>query len=600
MTIKGVRERGEIPEKYRWNAESVFADAQAWQQEFKRLEDELTTVSSFEGTLFQGPHQLLKALRAVDELSQRVRILFVYAGMAHNVDTTDQEAAGMQNQVQGLGGRFKAALAFLDPELIQLGQDTLQKWMDGESELAYLAHYVDDLFRKQAHIRSTEVEQIMGMLADPFSGTAGTYALLTNADFDFPPAAAEDGSEHALTHSLFRKYMNEADRELRKTTWEHYLDTFAAHKQSLTSNLITSIKQDVFQMRIRKHTSTLNASLFEDNIPEQVFYNLIDTFRRNLPTWHRYWRIRRQILEVDELHPYDIWAPLTRDQPAITFEAAVELICAGLKPMGSEYVETVRRGCFEQRWVDAMPCKGKRAGAFSSGTKGSFPFINMSFNDSALSLSTLAHELGHSMHSYLTWENQPELYSHYSLFVAEVASNFHQALVRKHLLETSEPAFRIAVIEEAMSNFHRYFFIMPTLARFELELHQRVERGEGLTADHLIGLMADLFAEGYGGEVIFDKQRVGMLWAMFGHLYRDYYVFQYATGISGAHAMAKGIMDGRENAVENYLSFLKAGSSVYPLQALQMGGVDLTQPEPVEAAFEVLARMVSELEALLL
>jgi oligoendopeptidase F len=252
----------------------------------------------------------------------------------------------------------------------------------------------------------------------------------------------------------------------------------------------------------------------------------------------------------------------------------------------------------EQRWVDIYPNQGKRMGAFSSGVQGTYPFILMSYNDDMFSVSTLAHELGHSMHSYYTRHTQPPVYAGYSLFAAEVASNFNQALVRAHLLNTnSDPDFQIAVIEEAMSNFHRYFFLMPTLARFELHIHEQVERGEALTADGMIGLMADLFREGYGDEVELDAERVGITWGQFAtHMYANFYVYQYATGISGAHALADGVLAGKPGAVEQYLSFLKAGSSLYPLDALKLAGVDLTTPAPIEQTFGVLAQLVDRLE----
>jgi len=377
------------------------------------------------------------------------------------------------------------------------------------------------------------------------------------------------------------------------------MDTFLRFKNTLASNLITSVKADVFTMRARGHESTLDLALFPWNLPTSTFYNLIDVFKKNLPTWHRYWRVRRNALGVEELHPYDIWALLSKVRPILPYERGTELICDGLAPLGQEYVATVRRGCTEERWVDVKPNKGKQGGAFSSGAPGVHPFIMMTYTDEVFSMSTLAHELGHSMHSYFTWQNQPVVYSDYGMFVAETASNFHQAMVRGYLLETvQDPAFQLAVLEEAMSNFHRYFFIMPTLARFELVVHEREEEGEGMSADDMIALMADLFSEGYGGEMHVDPQRVGITLATFPHLYVDYYVFQYATGISAANALAKRIRSGTPGAVDDYLNFLKSGNAVYPTDALKVAGVDMTTPAPVEAAFEVLAGYVDRLEKL--
>jgi oligoendopeptidase F len=456
------------------------------------------------------------------------------------------------------------------------------------------------LFRKQAHVRSAEVEELLGMLADPFSGVSATARVLTDADFQFEPAIASDGTEIPVSQGTLQKILSGKDRKARRTAWENYNDQFLAFRNTLATNLTTSIKQSVYEMRARRHNSTLEATLFAENIPVKVFHNLIATFRENLPTWHRYWAIRRKALGVEELHPYDVWAPLIEEKPDVNYEQAVDWISEGLAPMGETYVGAMRKGCLEDRWVDVYPNKGKSAGAFSSGSPGTHPFIMMSYNDTLFSMSTLAHELGHSMHSYLTWQNQPVLYGQYSLFVAEVASNFHQAMVRAHLLEhNSDPTFQINLIEEAMSNFHRYFFIMPTLARFELETHERVERGEGLTSDDMIELMADLFSEGFGGEMHLDRQRVGITWATFGHLYMDYYVYQYATGISGAHALSKRILSGEDGAVDDYSNFLRAGGSMYALDALKMAGVDLTNPEAVEVTFEVLSDLVDRLEKLL-
>ena len=370
-------------------------------------------------------------------------------------------------------------------------------------------------------------------------------------------------------------------------------------RNAIASNYATAIKQDVFSARARRHQSTRAAALHASNVPLEVFDNLLATFERNLPTWHRYWRARASLLGLDAIEPYDLWAPLGSDPPELTYEQCVEWICEALAPLGDEYVATVRRGCLEDRWIDVYPNQGKMGGAFSAGQPGTRPFIVMSFDGTAVSLGTLAHELGHSMHSYLAWETQPQISSRYSLFVAEVASNFHQVLLRAHLLETiSDRELQLAVLDEAMANFHRYFFVMPTLARFEQETHERVERGEGLTAELLDERMADLFGEAYGPDFPFDRERVGITWAQFSHLYAPFYVYQYATGISGAHALGNRVLAGEPGAAERYLDFLRAGGSGYPLDLLRAAGVDLASSEPVEEAFAVLSSLVDRLEAL--
>jgi oligoendopeptidase F len=600
MSTETILLRSEIRPQYTWNAPSVFASPEAWAAAFASLAEDLETLFKYQGHLGDGPETLADALDTLEDLTRRGGQIMVYASMSHAVDMNDQAAAGMFSKARGLYGQLAAAAAFVDPELLAIGRETLAEWLRDEPRLADYAHYVDDLYRKQEHVRSAEVEELLGLLADPFGNVSATAGMLTNADFRFKPAVASDGAQLPVTQGTLNKVLAGADREARRTAWENYADTYLAFKNTLANSLATSIKQNVFRMRARRHRSTLGATLFQDNIPVEVFHNLIATFRANLPTWHRYWALRRAALGVETLHPYDVWAPLTGEKTPVPYEQAVDWICEGLAPMGEQYVQRVRRGCLEDRWVDVYPNQGKRAGAFSSGRPGTHPFIMMSYNDNVFSLSTLAHELGHSMHSYLTWQHQPLIYGRYALFVAEVASNFHQAMVRAHLLDVhADPAFQIEVIEEAMSNFHRYFFIMPTLARFELETHRRVERGVGLTADDMIALMADLFSEGYGSEMHVDRERVGITWATFGHLYTDYYVYQYATGISGAHALSRRILSGPVGAVDDYLRFLKAGGSVYPLDALRLAGVDLTTPEAVEVTFGILSDMVDRLSDLL-
>ena len=595
----GVRERDQIAKQWTWNAESVFATPEAWEAEFKALGGDFAKLAGYQGQMANGPSVLLSAVELVQELFARAWKLYAYGYMSHAVDTRQPAAAQMQSRAEGIYAQALAAAAFLQPELISIGEPNLRNWMEQEPRLKLYDHFINDLFRKQQHVRSAEVEELLGMVEDPFQGIRATAGLLVDADVTFRPARSSEGEDVPVNQGSMDKILHGPDREARRTAWESYADTYLAYKNTLASNLTTSVRANVFQMRARRHASTLALTLFKDNIPEQVFHNLIDTFRKHVGTWHRYWAVRRAALRVDELHPYDVWAPLTKNPPTLTYEQAVNWVSEGLAPLGAEYVETLRRGCLELRWVDVYPNLGKRQGAFSAGAPGTYPFIMMSFTDDVSALSTLAHELGHSMHSYLAWKHQPVIYSEYSLFAAEVASNFHQAMVRAHILaSTTDVALQISIIEDAMDNFHRYFLIMPTLARFELEAHQRVERGDGFSADGLISLMADLFQEPYGKEMHLDRNRVGITWAQFLHLYQDYYVFQYATGISGAHALSAQILAGESGAVEAYLGFLKAGASVYPLDALRAAGVDLSSPEPVEQTFKILDDLVERLAKL--
>jgi oligoendopeptidase F len=598
MSTQSIPVRNEIAIEHTWDAESVFASAADWQAEFTRVAAQLPDLARFQGHLGGGPAALADWLATLEQLQGSLGKLYVYASMSHEVDTTNQEAAARYDRTIGLVARAQATIAFSEPELLALGAEKLREWSQAEPRLAIYAHYFDQLDRRREHVRSAEIEELLGMVRDPFATAAGTHGILADADLHFQPARDAAGAEYTIAQGTISALLTHPEREVRRTAWERYADAHLDVKNTMASCLAAGVKQQVFMARARRYPSAIEASLAASNIPIAVFHNLIETFRRNLPTWHRYWRVRRQAIGYDTLYAYDIKAPLSAKPPHVPLAQAVEWISVGMRPLGDGYVETMRRGLLEQRWVDIYPNQGKRMGAFSSGVQGTHPFILISYNDDIFSMSTLAHELGHSLHSYYTWQTQPPVYSDYSLFVAEVASNFNQALVRAYLLDSnSDPDFQIAVIEEAMANFHRYFFIMPTLARFELEIHQRIERGEALTADSMIALMADLFREGYGSEVTMDDQRVGITWGQFStHLYSNFYVYQYATGISGAHALAAGVLAGRPAAVENYLAFLKSGGSSYPLDALRNAGVDLATPEPVEQTFAVLAQLVDRLE----
>jgi oligoendopeptidase F len=593
--------RSKIKKNQTWNAESVFESPEAFNAEVKSLVESLAEVKKFQGHLGDGPDTFLEAMELIETISQRAAKVRVYATMSSAVDAGDQAAAAMNGTASSALARVSAATAFVDPELLAIGEPTLREWLKNNPRMKLYAHYFEDLFRKQTHVRNAEVEELLGMLRDPFTGTSSTVSQLANADFQFQPARDQKNQKVELTQSTYNAILSGNDRKARRTAWENYNDKYLEFKNTLAGNLATSIKQNVFMMKARNFESSLEATLFNGDVPVEMFHNLLAIFQRNLPLWHRYWKIRRKALGVKTLHPYDVWAPLTNKKHKVPFTQAVDWICEGLAPMGEEYVHVMRQGCLQDRWVDWSPNAGKRQGAFSTRVpKDTYPFIMMSYNDNISSMSTLSHELGHSMHAYYASRAQPMFYYLYPSIVAETASNFNQAMTRAHLLNTNtNKSFQIALLEEAMGNFHRYFFVMPTLARFELETHQRIEKGQALTADTMIELMADLFSEGFGGEMDLDRERVGITWGTFTtHLYIDFYSFQYAIGISAANAIAQRILNGIPNAPQDYIKFLATGSSRSPLEVFKIAGMDMTSTQPIIDAFAMLEEYIDRLGTL--
>lgn len=598
--------RKEIPFEQTWSAESVFPNDTAWSAEFEAVSKEVPSLAKFSGHLSDGPAALADWFAESEAIQYRAGKVTLYAGLRYAVDTTDQTAAALSDRARGLATRVASAVSFEEPELLSIGFEKLRSWTEVEPRLKIYRHYLDRLERRAAHVRSAEVQELLSMLNDPFQTASQTHRILTDADLKFAPARNDAGETFEMTLGSSGTLLNHADRTIRRTAFENHADAFLAFKNTMANCLAAGVKQDVFNARAARYSSSLEAALKPNYIPPEVFHSLIRTFRANLATWHRYWDMRKKALGYDTLYTYDEKAPLTSARPRVDYKQAVDWVCEGLRPLGEEYVTVARRGMTEDRWVDKYPNRGKRSGAFTNGTYGTHPFICMGFHNDLFSLSTLAHEMGHAMHNYYTQKRQPFIYRGYGRFLAETASNFNQAMVRAWLLdnppsgtEESRRGFLITVIEEAMSNFHRYFLIMPTLARFELEIHERVERGEPLTAENMTDLLADLFTEVYGSGVIVDRERIGIIWAEFAtHLYSNFYVFQYATGISGAHALAKNILDKKPNAVEKYLNFLSTGGSEFPLEALKQAGVDLTTPAPVETTFRIFADYVDRLKEL--
>ena len=592
--------RADIPAQATWNHQSVFASFDAWRDEYSAVSEQLPALDEFKGTLADSPQRLAQFFDAHQALARRVWTLYMYTVMWQACDGENEAIKGMVGQAQGLAGQFMSGAAFAEPELLAMDAASLQAWLQDEP-LALYQHHIDDLLRKKAHVLSAEVEGALGLLRDPLGRIESIRSALNDMDLRFDDAQNSQGAPQPLVQSTRDQLLGDSDRQTRQSAWQHYADSYLKFHNTFATAYLASVKSNVTLARLRGYESVLHAKLSPGNIPVEVFHNLIDTYKRHIPTWHRYWDVRRRALGYYSIHPWDIWAPLTADDPRLSFAEAVDMIADGMQPLGDHYVSTMRRGCLEERWVDYAINRGKSEGAFSYGTYDSHPFIMLSYDGSLGAMSTLAHEIGHSMHSWYTRKHQPFVYSNYSMFAAEVASNFNQAMVRARLFAGRDDRdFQLALIQEAMDNIHRYFFIMPTLARFELEVHTRMENDEPLTPAALNEIMAGYFAEGYGESMTDDPRRTGITWAQFGHLYEAFYTFQYATGISAAHALANGILAGDDaGAVGRYLTFLQAGGSQYPMDALREAGVDMSTPAAVEETFKVLEGLVDRLEGLI-
>ncbi len=593
--------RADVDPKYTWHLDSIFPDEAAWESALTDLQNSLPKITAFQGSLTNSAQRLADLFELMAEVEQVAGFVGEWAQLQYAVDVTDQTGVARMGRAQSVLVKLAATTAFIEPELMALSAETIAQWIANEPRLAIYQHYFERLADRKPHVRSAEVEELLAQSMDAFVTASASHRIMANADLRFADATNANGDSLSVSQGALRNMMTNPDRTARQTAWQSYRDGYLGFKNTFTNNYHAYVKQNVFFARARGYNSVIEESLGENKIPQSVYHNVIDVFRERSDVWQRYFSVRKQALGVETLAPYDMWAPLSQQAPTISFEQSVEMIATGMQPLGEDYVAAVRHGCMEQGWVDLYPNVGKVQGAFSAGSFGTQPYIMMNSGDDIMGMSTLAHELGHSMHSYLTWQHQPIRYSHYSLFVAEVASNFNQALVRHHLLQTNtDRNFRIALLEEAISNFYRYFFIMPTLARIELLAHTMVEEGKPLTADGLIKISAECFQTGYGDQVQADHDRIGITWATFSHLYSRYYVFQYATGIAGAHALAKPVIEGDEGAVDRYLTFLRTGGADYPLPVLQRAGVDLSSPEPIHLAFDTLADYIEQLAVLVL
>lgn len=591
--------RSEVPVEETWALETVFADDTAWEAAYAALDARLDEFGTYRGHIADGAGVLLGAFQLADELEEQAGKIGIYAGLHRAADATNTRYGEMADRAEGLGSRLEAALAFIEPEVAALPDGTVTAWLADVPALTPYRVVLERITRRRAHIRTTEIEELLAQATEMAHASEATQSVLEDGELPLGEIEDEAGLPVKLAQGNLQRYLDSADRRVRRDAWETSADGYLAFRNTFAATLTGAIKRDVFYARAHGYQNSLAAALDVDNIDPAVFHNLLGTVWRNFPVWHRYFRVRRLLLGLPEgdHHVYDLEAPLA-ESISFPWQRGVETILDSLAPLGDAYVSEVRRGMAE-RWVDRAANLGKGGGAFSSGRFGTEPFISMTYQDTLTSVSTLTHEIGHSMHSWLTWQTQPIAYQSYGMSAAETASNFNQALMGAHMLaERNDRDWTIAVIEERMANNMRYLFTMPILARFELAAHERVEAGAALSADWMSKTLLEYYQDGYGDEVEVDAPRVGITWARFPHLFMNYYVFQYGVGIAAAAALADNVLREGEPARERYLNLLRAGGSVDPIEGLRQAGVDMSTPEPVERAFAIMAGYIDRLEAL--
>jgi oligoendopeptidase F len=599
QAVKSLPKRNEIPIEETWRLEDIFPSDEAWEQEFQEVKKMLPQLADYQGRLGESADVFYEALQYQDHLSLRLDKLYTYAHMRYDQDTTNSFYQSLNDRIKGLYSEASSAMAFIVPEILAIDEAKVKSFLKEKEELKLYEHALDEINRQRPHVLSAKEEALLAQAAEVMASSSNTFGMLNNADLKFPAIIDENGEEVEVTHGRYIRFLESEDRRVRRDAFKAVYKTYGKYKNTFASTLSGAVKKDNFFARVRQYQSARQAALSSNNIPESVYDNLVETVNKNLDLLHRYVRLRKKALGLEELHMYDLYTPLVKNvKMEVTYEEAKQYLLKGLAPLGEEYVSIVKEG-LENRWVDVRENAGKRSGAYSSGAYGTNPYILLNWQDNVNNLFTLAHEFGHSVHSYYTRKTQPYPYGSYSIFVAEVASTCNEALLNDYLLKTiEEEDKRLYLLNHYLEGFRGTVFRQTMFAEFEHMVHVKAQQGEALTAESLTSMYYELNKKYFGSDVVVDEE-IGLEWARIPHFYYNYYVYQYATGFSAATALSKQILEEGEPAVQRYVEFLKAGSSDYPIEVLKKAGVDMATAKPIEEACQVFEQKLEEMEQLL-
>ena len=599
MEVKQLPKREELPENLTWDLTKIFSSDQEFDEKYLELSEELKQSEKHKGTLDQGASQFLNAIEFVLRVYRQTEVIYVYAHLKNDQDTGNTDYQALYARASSLFSKVSEAVSRFEPEILQLSDDQIWQYFKEEPKLEVYRHYIQQIVDNRAHVLSAEQESLLAGAGEIFDASSDTFAVLNNADLVFPTIEGENGEIVQLSHGVYGQLLESTDRRVREAAFKGLYSVYEQFRNTFASTLGTHIKGHNFKAKVRNYSSAREASLSNNHIPESVYDTLVDVVNKHLPLLHRYMELRKCLLEVEKLHMYDLYTPVLGEAPiTFTYEEAKEKALEALKPMGEEYMAIVEKA-FSERWIDVVENKGKRSGAYSSGSYDTNPYILLNWHDTLDQLFTLVHEMGHSVHSYFTRSNQPYVYGDYSIFLAEIASTTNENILTEYLLETEkDPRVRAYVLNHYLDGFKGTVFRQTQFAEFEHFMHTEDEKGVPLTSEYLSDSYGKLNAKYYGPAVEEDPE-IKFEWSRIPHFYYNYYVFQYSTGFSAASALAKKILNQEPEALENYLAYLKAGNSDYPVEVMKKAGVDMTQAAYIEDAMSMFEQRLNELEELI-
>ena len=579
-----------------WCLEDMFESDDFWEEEFGRLQRMIFQYEDFEGTLGESADRLLEYLKFNDETNLLMERLYVYANMRYHQDMANSMYQEFAARAQKLMVEMSGASAFAEPEILEITTEKINVFFNENPELETYKRYISEILRGKNHTLDKKTETILAKSRQMANAAENIFSMYNGADIKFPSITTGEGEEIEITHGNFVPLLESVDREVRKAAFEGVYETYGKMRNTLAATFAANLDQANFYAQVRNFSSAREMYLYGSNIPESVYDNLIETVHKNMDKMHKYVSLRKKILDVSELHMYDLYTPIAKaPDTKYSFEAAKDIVLEGLAPMGEEYIKVLEEG-FDNRWIDVYENEGKRSGAYSWGAYGIHPYVLMNYHGTLDHVFTLAHEMGHAIHSYYSDANQPYVNAGYKIFVAEVASTCNESLLIQHLLKiTEDEEEKTYLINHFLEQFKGTLYRQTMFAEFEKIAHSMVQNGEGVTADRLCGIYYNLNKEYFGDDIVIDKE-IELEWARIPHFYNPFYVYQYATGLSAAIALSKRILEEGNPAVEDYMKFLTGGSSQDPIELLKIAGVDMTSSEPIETALELFGNLLEELQ----